>query len=141
MFLNKKISKKSVIGISDKSYDVFNDEIIWNANYDGKIANLSVDTNRNGIKKHIDMKLTNNDLSRLLSVPSINKSLDKRLLNVLNNHNSEPNVYVNNLEKNPFIPMINKIKTQRHISTKNKLNKIKSKYFKTKKNKKYYSNK
>ena len=82
MILNKGITKTAFIRhpACNPNGHIVKNEIAWNADYDGKLANLSVDINTNGKKKHIDMKLNNNDLSRLLSIPSVNKPLDKRLL-------------------------------------------------------------
>lgn len=123
MFFNKKTKKNIMnkdINIQNDKYNTINNEIMMSVDYDGKIANLYVDTNRNGIKKHIDMKLTNNDLSRLLSVPSVNSSLDKRLSNILKGYNNELNFDINNIERNLYTPIVN-------------LKKTKSKYNKTKK--------
>jgi hypothetical protein len=41
-------------------------EIKWDADYDGDIANISLNVKDNGIKNHIDLKLTNDDLEKLL---------------------------------------------------------------------------
>jgi hypothetical protein len=54
-------------------------EINWDADYDGKVANISVDLNTNGHHKHYDMKLNNSDLANILNVPSVNVPLHKRL--------------------------------------------------------------
>jgi len=56
-------------------------EIKWDTNYDGNIADISLDTNTNGNINHYNLQLDNNDLANILSIPSINKSLDKRLEN------------------------------------------------------------
>lgn len=81
MILNKGITKTALIDpfSTFNSNNIIKNEIAWNADYDGKLANLSVNINNNGKKKYIDMKLTNDDLSKLLSIPSENKALDKRL--------------------------------------------------------------
>jgi len=55
-------------------------EIDWD--YDGKRANISVDLQSNtGDEAHYDIKLDNNDLAQILSIPSVNTPIDKRLLN------------------------------------------------------------
>lgn len=54
-------------------------EMSWDADYDGKQANLSLDLNNNGVKEHLSFKLDNNDLASLLNIPSVNQRLDLRL--------------------------------------------------------------
>jgi hypothetical protein len=56
-------------------------EIDWDAEYDGKQANISVNLQQSdGDKEHYDIKLDNHDLAEILSMPSINTPLDKRLM-------------------------------------------------------------
>lgn len=55
-------------------------EITWDAHYDGKIADINLDLSNPGQKEHISMKLTNEDIMRLLDKPTINQSLDERLI-------------------------------------------------------------
>lgn len=60
------------------------DELKWNANYDGDIANIKLNiTEHETIKtdKGFHFKLTNNDLANMLSIPSVNIPIDKRLEN------------------------------------------------------------
>jgi hypothetical protein len=54
-------------------------EINWDADYDGEIAHISLDSITNGRKDHYDIQLDNEDLANLLSVPSVNIPIDKRL--------------------------------------------------------------
>jgi hypothetical protein len=51
----------------------------WNADYDGEIANISVNTNNDGRRKHFDIILDNEDLANILNVQSIDMPIDKRL--------------------------------------------------------------
>ncbi len=51
----------------------------WDADYDGKIANMSLDVNNNGNKQHYSLKLDNDDLATILNIPSIQDTLDMRL--------------------------------------------------------------
>jgi len=53
----------------------------WDADYDGNIANISIDTNTNGNNKHLNFRLDNDDLANILNVPSVNMPIDKRLEN------------------------------------------------------------
>jgi len=64
--------------IHDKNHNQFN-EINWDADYDGQMANISINSNTNGNKENFDITLDNNDLANLLNMPSINMPLDKRL--------------------------------------------------------------
>jgi hypothetical protein len=83
-------------------------EVNWDADYDGDSANISLDMKDNGLYKHYDIKLTNEDLASILNVPSIESPLDKRLLNDFNRRQcSEPDIYkieFDNLQPNvtPF---------------------------------------
>jgi len=54
-------------------------EINWDADYDGNNAHISLDTTSNGISNHYNIQLDNEDLANLLSVPSVNIPIDKRL--------------------------------------------------------------
>ena len=54
-------------------------EIKWDADYDGDVANISINAESNGKSKHFDIKLDNNDLANLLNINSINMPIDKRL--------------------------------------------------------------
>jgi hypothetical protein len=54
-------------------------EINWNANYNGDTANISVNSNTDGAKKHYDISLDNYDLASLLNLPSVNIPIHKRL--------------------------------------------------------------
>jgi hypothetical protein len=54
-------------------------ETNWDADYDGNVANVSLDLSKNGKNKHLDFKLTNDDLANMLSIPSVNKPIHKRL--------------------------------------------------------------
>jgi len=51
----------------------------WDADYDGSVANLSLDLFKNGKNNHLDFKFTNDDLANILSIPSVNQPIHKRL--------------------------------------------------------------
>lgn len=55
-------------------------EINWNANYDGAAANVSLEIKDNGKTTHKNLHLTNENLASLLTVPSVDGSLDERLI-------------------------------------------------------------
>jgi hypothetical protein len=54
-------------------------EINWDADYDGNVANISLDLQNNGRQNHYDVTLDNQDLANILNVPSVNMPLDRRL--------------------------------------------------------------
>jgi hypothetical protein len=56
-------------------------QIKWDANYNGKHANINVDVQNNGKKNKYRMQLNNKDLAKLLSIPSVNQPLEQRLHN------------------------------------------------------------
>ncbi len=53
----------------------------WDADYDGDVANISVNTNTDGIREHFDIMLDNQDLANILNIQSVNMPLHKRLKN------------------------------------------------------------
>lgn len=73
--INKGITKTI---ISDNNHNYVN-QINWDADYDGEMANISIDTNTNGKSNHLEIKLDNEDLANILNIQSINTPIDKRL--------------------------------------------------------------
>jgi hypothetical protein len=53
--------------------------INWDAEYDGDIANVSLDLNTNGRNEHFDIQLNNDDLADILNIQTVNSPIDKRL--------------------------------------------------------------
>jgi hypothetical protein len=51
----------------------------WDGKYDGKNANIHMNLNVDGKKTHSDLKLTNNDLMKILGANVVDKPIDKRL--------------------------------------------------------------
>lgn len=54
-------------------------QINWDADYDGDVANISVDSNTDGKRNHYAVSLDNQDLANILTIPSVDIPLDKRL--------------------------------------------------------------
>lgn len=54
-------------------------EINWDADYDGNVANIAFDINDNGKAQHYDISLDNQNLADILNIPSVKGSLHKRL--------------------------------------------------------------
>jgi hypothetical protein len=64
--------------VHDNNHNHFN-QINWDADYDGNIANISVNSNNDGKRQKFNISLDNEDLANILNVPSINTPIDKRL--------------------------------------------------------------
>jgi hypothetical protein len=73
--------QQSITNDGSKSKPVI-DEIEWDANADYKKKNgiMNVNINKNGKKNKYQVKLNKNDLEHLLKMPSVNQSLDQRLI-------------------------------------------------------------
>ena len=94
-------------------------EINWMGDYNGNEANIDVSINANGHKEQIKMNLDNNDIIKLLNIPSIERPLYERL--------SADFLHPQNIK----VISYNKTKTRK--SKKNKSKKNKSKKNKSKK--------
>lgn len=72
---------------------VINNEIEWNGDYDGKIANIDIGINDNGNKEIVSMQLNNSDLRQILGIQPVEIPLEKRLMNdFLRNSNRPPSI-------------------------------------------------
>jgi hypothetical protein len=76
-YIKNRGTTKTIVHNNNKN--VIN-ETNWDADYDGNTANISVDSSKNGKNQHFDFKLTKDDLANILTIPSINQSIDKRLI-------------------------------------------------------------
>jgi hypothetical protein len=65
----------------DNNNSIINNEINWQSNYDGKIANINVNIDDNGNTNNVSMRLTNEDIKRMLGIQPIKTPLEKRLRN------------------------------------------------------------
>ena len=54
-------------------------EIKWDADYDGDVANISLDLTNNGNVNHYNVKLDNDDLANILNINSVKMPIHKRL--------------------------------------------------------------
>ena len=64
--------------IRDNNHNHFN-QINWDANYDGNIANISFNSNTDGKHNKFNVSLDNEDLANILNIRSVNTPIDKRL--------------------------------------------------------------
>jgi hypothetical protein len=64
----------------DNNNNRLHNEIKWQGNYDGKMANIDLDVNDNGVQKLVNIQLDNNDIKHLFGVQPVEESLEKRLV-------------------------------------------------------------
>ena len=65
---------------SNNKDEIFINKVKWIGKYDGKKADIDLDINNNGEKKHYDIELNNDQIKDLLNIHSVNKPLENRLL-------------------------------------------------------------
>jgi hypothetical protein len=75
----KNVGSTQTIIKDNHSEPIFSD-VLWQATYDGKKANVNITTNTNGQTTNYSTKLDNNDLARLLDIPSVRGDISERLL-------------------------------------------------------------
>lgn len=63
------------------NHNILQNEMKWQGDYNGKIANIDVNINDNGYREFISMQLDNNDLRNLLGIQPVNIPIEKRLIN------------------------------------------------------------
>lgn len=64
--------------VHDNNHNHFN-QINWDADYDGNMANITVNSNNDGKRNRFNISLNNEDLANILNIPSVNTPIDKRL--------------------------------------------------------------
>ena len=71
---------KTVVMSNDSKKD--EKDLEWNSNYNGNKANMNImiQNPQNGKKEKIHIQMNKDEIEKLLSEPSINSRLDKRLL-------------------------------------------------------------
>ena len=72
---NKGITKTIIHNNNNTQVNKMN----WDADYDGRQANISLDVNSNGKIGHYEIELDNEDLANILNIPSVDTPLEKRL--------------------------------------------------------------
>jgi hypothetical protein len=75
-FIKNRGSTKTII---HNNNDNNVNEIEWDADYDGDVANISLDLTNNGNVNHYNVKLDNDDLANILNVNSVKTPIHKRL--------------------------------------------------------------
>lgn len=106
--MNTYIQNKGVAKtvIHDNNHNSIS-KVNWDADYDGNVANISVDLLNNGKSQHFDVNLDNDDLAKLLTVPSVNQPLHKRLADDFRRplefkFNNDNNDHYNTFGRNDF---------------------------------------
>jgi hypothetical protein len=102
-------------------------ELKWDADYDGDVANISITSDTNGEKKHFNITLDKNDLEHILNVPSVDMPIHKRLKKDFfqPTFTNEPTIYkielpqieIPQIETPPFVPMPFEHKNNHKIKT------------------------
>ena len=92
-------------------------EISWNANYDGKEADINVQLYNNGKQEEVFFKLSNEELKNLLNAPIIERPIDQRLMHDFRLKTRTPNK--RNKSNKKIIKKINK-KINKKITIKRK---------------------
>lgn len=66
--------------IHDNNHNI-NNEIEWQGDYDGNIANINLNINENGNQEFVSMKLSNQDIMKMLGIQPVNIPIEQRLMN------------------------------------------------------------
>ena len=77
-FIKNRGTTKTIIHNNNKNKV---NEIKWDADYDGEVANISLDLTNNGNVNHLNLKLDNDDLANILNIHSVKMPIHKRLAN------------------------------------------------------------
>ena len=75
-YISSRGSAKTIVRKNKKNTA---NEFKWDANYDGDVANISINTNDNGKRDHYEYNLDNAELANILNVNSVDIPIDKRL--------------------------------------------------------------
>ena len=77
-YIKNRGTTKTILHNNNKNHI---NQINWDADYDGDVANISINTDNDGIRDHFDIKLDNQDLANILNIQSVNMPIHKRLKN------------------------------------------------------------
>ena len=105
-YIKNRGSTKTIIHDNNKN----NVNVIkWDADYDGKEANISLDLNNNNKAEHYNIKLDNDDLANILNVNSVKMPIHNRLKNDFkkahfNRDNSVYNIYFDDFKAPALTP-------------------------------------
>jgi hypothetical protein len=77
-FIKNQGVTKTIIHDNNRNYVNMTN---WDADYDGNVANISINTNTDGANNYAEFSLTNDDLANILNVQSVNTPIHMRLKN------------------------------------------------------------
>ena len=103
---NRGTTKTIIHNNNDNNVNV----IEWDADYDGDVANISLDLTNNGNVNHYNVKLDNDDLANILNVNSVKMPIHKRLEKDFKKarFHKDPsmyNVYLDDFRSPPLMPL------------------------------------
>jgi hypothetical protein len=75
-YIKNRGMTKTIIHSNNKNNT---NEIKWDADYDGDVANVSINSNNDGIHDKFHFTLNNHDLANILNIDTINMPLEQRL--------------------------------------------------------------
>jgi hypothetical protein len=82
VFMKNKGYTKTVM-VHNKKSDM--EEVKWNAEYDGNVANVDMEINNNNDKQKFNVELNNDEIEELLNIPAVDKEIHTRLIHDLDN--------------------------------------------------------
>jgi hypothetical protein len=94
--------------------------INFDADYNGDVANISLNTNTDGKRKHFNVTLDNEDLANIMNIQSVDIPIDKRLQMDFQEPSYRPEPYLIDLTPPELIPRQSKSVEElleRHISS------------------------
>jgi hypothetical protein len=110
MFMHESGINQSFLNVNGKKK--FNN-FKWDADYNGKVANIIFDSNNNGKKKSYNFILDNNDLVNMLNINTNDIPIDKRLNDDFKENKMpllNPNPMIIELESPPnYVSQVKKI--------------------------------
>jgi len=103
---NRGTTKTIIHNNNDNNVNV----IEWDADYDGDVANISLDLTNNGNVNHYNVKLDNDDLANILNINSVKMPIHKRLEKDFKKarFHKDPsmyNIYLDDFRSPPLIPL------------------------------------
>jgi len=105
-YIKNKGMTKTIIHANNKNKT---NEIKWDADYDGNLANVSINSNNNGVHDKVHFTLNNQDLANILNVNTVNLPLEQRLKrDFKKNTRQTPKIYqieIDDIDSSPFIPV------------------------------------
>lgn len=105
-YIKNRGMTKTIIHANNKNKT---NEIKWDADYDGNIANISINSNNNGSHDKVNFSLNNQDLANILNIDTVNIPLEQRLKRDFNkNMKQSPKIYqieFDNIQKPSLIPI------------------------------------